>query len=143
MGTGTVAGEGPAHVEHVARQDWSEMHDGAQTLAAAISRMGGLGLNRRDWGKELREDIPLAVRRKSGRSLDDLVRELPRTYGWHFAGDSDLYAALSRRDDPQYSRAAFTGQARRDYDAEEPYTRLIAGTRQALRPARKRRQLKG
>ncbi len=110
--------------------------------APAGSRRRGVGLDQRGWGKKPRDDIPLAIRRKNGRTLDDLGTELPTLYGWRFDSESALYAALSRREDARYQRAAFMAAARREHDEEEPYTRLIRGTREALRPTRKRRTVK-
>ncbi len=125
-----------AHARQQAAADWKAEHGSAPSVVAAVARRGGIRLGR-DWGKEAREEIPLAARRKTGHTLDDMIAEL-RYDGWRFRDDSELYAALASRRDPRYYREAALTDAVRRYEAEEPYSRLIEDA-QRLRPRRTRR----
>ncbi len=89
-------------VKRQAAEDWKAEHGSAPSIVAAVARRGGIRLGR-DWGKEAREEIPLAARRKGGHTMDDMLAELHYD-GWRLTDDSQLYSALASRRDPRYQR---------------------------------------
>jgi len=124
--------KGRRETRRLATQEWNTLHRGVPSLVAAVRRLGGLRYSP-DYGRrEFFQDIPLAAVKRTGDAPDVLAGDLA-AYGWDFPDGDALMAALRRRHDPEYDRAAFVEEAVREYDAHAPHEEMIAALREAIR----------